>query len=153
MNYVQHMKSLWSGPAWHGPDINEMLDGVDASLAGRRPHEDLRTIAEFVYHMIAWRTFAIEMLKGNYDYRIEVNSETDWKVIEGCSDEDWQELRSLLSDSQDTLLKLLENVSSDQLDTQAGDRPYTVRVIIEGVADHDLYHLGQIALIKKLNKK
>lgn len=153
MNYQSHFSQVWTGPAWHGDSITELLDKVSHESAGVRPIEGVHTIAELVHHIITWRQFAIEMLKKNFAYRVEVNSELDWPTIEPCTLEQWKELRDQLQSVQSTLEELLGSTSIEELDTMAGDRPYTVRVIIEGVSDHDMYHCGQIALVNKLINK
>lgn len=150
MNYKDHFSQVWTGPAWHGDSITELLEPVSAEMAGIRPVPELHTIAELVHHIITWRQFAIEMLQKNFAYRVEVNSELDWPTIEPCSEDHWKGLRSQLETAQSRLEGLLGTISNAELDTVAGDRPYTVRVIIEGVSDHDMYHCGQIALVKKL---
>ena len=150
MANTNHMKSVWQGQAWHGASITEILKGIAAQQAGMRPSPNVHTIAELVHHMTAWRDFTINMLNGNFEYKVVVNGEIDWPVIESCSEDDWKGLKERLQRSQETLESLIGSATDDQLDQPAGNRPFPVRVVVEGVTDHDMYHGGQIMLIKKL---
>ena len=150
MANTDHFKSVWQGPAWHGASVTEILKSVTAEQAGTRPSKQLHTIAELVHHMTTWRDFTINMLQGNFAHKVIIDGEDDWPVIESCSEEDWKGLKDRLKVSQETLLSLIEIATDLQLDHPAGARPFSVRVVVEGITDHDMYHSGQIVLIKKL---
>jgi len=150
MKPVDRYRHSYEGPAWHGPDTSEILKGVTAEQAAARPIPGAHTIAELVAHITTWRDFAIHILRGEFDYRVEIGSDADWRPSDGLTAEGWEQIKDRLQRTQEDLLDLLEQASDDILDQQAGDRPFTVRVIIDGVIDHDIYHGGQMVLLKKM---
>ena len=150
MKPVDRLRHSYEGPAWHGPDTKEILNGITAEQAAARPIPNAHTIAELVAHMTTWRDFAIHMLRGEFDYRVEIGSDADWRTSDGLTAEGWEQIKERLHHTQGELLELLEGTPDDVLDQLAGDRPFTLRVIVDGVVDHDTYHGGQIVLLKKL---
>lgn len=144
------LRRVYAGDAWHGANTTAILDGITAEMAMQRPLPKMHTIAELVAHLITWREFGVRVLSGDVDYRVEVNSDVDWPTFTELSDEAWQVMRTKLDDTQERMVHLLETMTDEELDAPAGWRPFSFRVIAEGVIDHDIYHGGQIALIKKL---
>ena len=152
MTPSERFRHNFDGPAWHGPDTNEILAGITATQAVARPIPNAHTIAELVSHMIAWRDFGARMLRGEYEHKIEINGPVDWAPQDGLTDDGWEALKGELRRSQDEILGLLETATDADLDHPAGDRPFSVRVVVDGVVDHDIYHGGQIVMLKKLVK-
>lgn len=147
---IQHIQTLfdqtYNGPAWHGPSVKEVIKEVtffEALKSTDRSHN----IAEIVIHMIAWRNFLINKLKGQENY--DVSDEENFQKIESISKEEWEALKNQLEDSQNELQDLLSKVNDDILKEKIGMRNYNYYVLMHGVIQHDLYHLGQIVLIKK----
>jgi len=89
------------------------------------------------------------MIERDYNYRIELNSPVDWPVISDIDNEGWIALKAQLEQNTGELVRMFGSLTQDQLDEQLGDRPFSLRVVVEGVIDHDLYHCGQIAYVKK----
>lgn len=150
MKLIDRYRHSYEGPAWHGPDTMEILKGVTSEQAAARPIPNAHTIAELVAHITTWRDFAIHILRGDFDYRVEIGSDADWRTSDGLTTEEWELIKERLQRSQIELVELLEQTRDDVLDQQAGDRPFTVRVIVDGVIDHDIYHGGQMVLLKKM---
>lgn len=144
------LQRVYDGDAWHGLSTMALLKDVTADMAMQRPLPNMHTIAELVAHMITWREFGVRVLSGDVDYRVEVNSTSDWPEFTDLTDEAWHAMLAKLADTQDRMLPLLKTMTDEQLDAPAGWRPFSFRVIAEGVIDHDIYHGGQIAMVKKL---
>ena len=152
MTLGERLHHGFEGPAWHGNATLELLKGLTADVATARPHPSVHTIAELVAHMISWRRFAIQMLERNFEYRIQIDSTIDWPDVSTLSQSEWEVLIQELVHSQSRILKLLSSWTTEELNAPAGDRPFSVAVIVHGVADHDIYHGGQIALTLKMKK-
>lgn len=128
--------------AWHGPAVLEALDGLNAKQANQRLG-DSHSILELVAHMTAWRNFVCEKLEGNADYDI-VSDEMNFP-----KGKTWTETLKELKKSQQRLLKTLENTPVERLEEVVPGRPFKFRIMLHGIIHHDLYHTGQIVLIKK----
>lgn len=107
------------------------------------------SVAQLVQHITNWRVFAIEKLKGNAQYDIELNSTSDWpdRIIDSKSE--WQLLLKQLDETQQTIIALLGSKDDDFLKEQVPGRNYSYAFLLEGIVQHDVYHLGQIGIVAK----
>jgi uncharacterized damage-inducible protein DinB len=129
--------------AWHGLAVMEVLNSMDERIVYKK-FNSTHSIIELVAHMTAWRTFVIEELSGNIEYK--VSEEMNFPVIKS-----WQEAVDGLVASQEKLLTSLEKFPDERLSEVVPNRPYKFFTILHGIVHHDLYHLGQIVLIKKIH--
>lgn len=127
--------------AWHGPAVLEALEGVTATQAAHRIGTT-HSILELVTHMTAWRIFVCEKLEGNAAY--DVNDEMNFPTKGN-----WSQAVEELKKSQIRLLKLLKVTPVERLEEVVPGRAFKFHVMLHGVVHHDLYHTGQIALLKK----
>lgn len=134
---------------WYGSSVMKILAEVDHTQVHRR-HGQAHTIAELVLHMISWRDFVTHRLKG--DNSFEVSDDLNFpKPKEGSKA--WEASLSGLQASQDRLLGALKNFPEENLGelVPASSQRYTYYTLIHGVIHHDVYHLGQIAILNKIN--
>src|SRR5262245_15192971 len=80
------LEKALEGEAWHGPSWREVVQGVSATDAGRRPVSDAHSIAEIVLHVTNWHEVAKKRLDGETP---EVTPEQDWPVASFASDREW----------------------------------------------------------------
>ena len=106
-------------------------------------------MVELVKHVTAWRIFALEKLRGNTGYDI-ATPEQDWPPTGTITETRWQQILSELSASQRQLLETLSLVDDEKLLETVPGREYDFYFLLHGVIQHDLYHLGQMALLKKI---
>ena len=137
----QNLIEIYDGDAWHGPNIMSVVSKIDVS------HKDARvgnghSIVEIVMHMVAWRKFVTERLKGNNDFDID-----DQNNFPSMSD--WQKAKVELKKSQDALLDALGQFDPAKLSQTVPTRKNSFQKILHGIIHHDLYHLGQISMIIK----
>jgi uncharacterized damage-inducible protein DinB len=150
MNKIERIKKLliasYDGQSWHGPNITKTLASVPLEkISNRLPNS--HSIIELVYHMTAWRKFVIEQVKENLDYR--VSDEANFKSFPNPSQADWEEVLKALEDNQQAFLAALDVLDEARLYEQIPGRFYDLGFLIHSGMHHDLYHLGQIVLLKK----
>ena len=147
---IQNIKTLfdetYNGPAWSGPAVKEVLKEVSHEDALKKIGES-HNIAEIVFHMIAWRNFLINKLKGEESY--DVLDEENFQKIDTISENEWTKLKDRLETSQKIMQELLSKTDDNLLSKKVALRKYTYYILMHGVIQHDLYHLGQIVLIEK----
>lgn len=131
---VDQLERAYRGEAWHGPSIRAVLDGVDAEAASARPIANAHTIGELVAHILAWEKEALARLAGTG--RDDLPPAEDWP--EGAAA--WRELLEELDVVHERLSVAI---------SECPDPGTTVYVLLHGVIQHNLYHAGQIALLKK----
>ena len=143
------LRAAYDGSPWYGDSVTEILDGVSAADAAGHPVSDAHSIWELVLHMAHWRRVALEALAGQSiaDYGADVAG--DWRTPEKISEEAWAEARDELRRTQDELLAALATTGDERLEQTVPGREYPFYVLLHGVVQHDVYHAGQIAILKK----
>ena len=140
----EQLKFAFEGEAWHGPSVLEVLANVDARTAAARPLPDAHSIWELVLHMATWEAVVTARLRGG---KLEVTPEIDWPPVTDTSEASWQAARAALVSGHEALRAGLEGLDDSRLSEQIG--PRTLYHLLHGVIQHDLYHAGQIAVLKK----
>jgi uncharacterized damage-inducible protein DinB len=141
------------GP-WHGSSVADILADVDASLATQRPVDGAHTIWEIVLHMTGWVREVVRRLGGAPP---GVPPEGDWPPVGPASADAWQRTRADLAAAHEELLAALARFSPAHLyDTiqapgAAPQDAVTFYQTVHGLVQHDAYHAGQIALLKRAN--
>lgn len=141
---IQQLEEVYDGKPWYGTAVKPSLAKVNPALAKESLLPNKKNIAKILRHMVAWRQYLIEHIKGNQSYRIEINSPVDWPPVEGLS---WAELVQELETSQTQLLQLLSQQEDAWLQQTVDGKKYSFLVLVEGIIQHDVYHLGQINLL------
>ena len=129
---------------WYGSSVMEILKTVNPLIVNQRIGET-HSIAELVEHMISWRTFATKRLQGEEAF--QVNDATNFP-----SSHTWEDTLKRLHQSQEELLKATKQFPEERLNelVPGNQFRYTYYTLLHGIIQHDVYHLGQIALLKKV---
>jgi uncharacterized damage-inducible protein DinB len=145
---IDLLQRTYAGNAWHGSNIQTILADVSAKQASLKPITTAHSIWELVLHLTQWRTFAWQKIAGDPQFDI-TTPETDWPPVADSSQEAWQTALQQLDKSQEKLVEALYKFSDANLSQIVPGRDYTYYVLLHGIIQHDLYHTGQIALLKK----
>ena len=140
------LQNTFDGAAWHGASIMEVVEKITVKQAFH-PSAHIHRICELVQHIIAWRIFAIKRLEGDAQY--EVSQFDDWKTFNNPNEATWVKIKEDLVASQNNLLSALHNFSDDRLNEEVERKAYDYYTLVHGVIQHDLYHLGEIALLAR----
>lgn len=135
-----------AGDAWHGPSLNELLDGVTSEDAIKRPIASAHNIWELVLHMTSWANIARRRLTGG---QVEAGEGEDWPVPGPVSETTWAAARAALVESHERLREVVAGLSDDELTRNVPQGERSVANMLHGVTQHDAYHGGQIAILKK----
>lgn len=140
---IRQLQKTFDKHAWHGPAVTEVLADVDQELAlARLPGS--HSIVELVNHMTAWRMHVISRMSGDLGYTVG-------EAENFPADTDWNAALHKLNKSQELLLKELSSFPESRLTelVPQASHKYTFNTMLHGIIHHDLYHIGQIVLIKK----
>lgn len=151
MSEIQRISQLfqraYGGSSWHGPSVRDLLSDVSADEAARRPVPGAHTIWELTRHIVAWQDFVSSALEGG---PVEDPPETvNWPPTANVSAEAWREALDELRLSQKRLREAIEAWPPERLDDLVPNKTYPYWQMLYGVVHHDLYHAGQIALLKR----
>jgi uncharacterized damage-inducible protein DinB len=140
------LRRAFEGDAWHGPGVLELLENVTASQAAARPIAGAHSIWELVVHIQAWEGACRRRLQGD---RAELPDEEDWTVINDTSDEAWEKTLNGLREGNQRLREAIAAVDDARLDEPILEGMRSIYTTLHGAVQHDLYHAGQIAILKK----
>ena len=148
---VKEYKEIFEGEPWHGEALLNTLEGISFQLVNYKPREDFHSIAELLNHLLAWRKFVLEKLHGNQEYDIEINSPQDWEQhIRLESLKEWRKLIEEVKSSQQEIEKTLSGKKDEWLLQYTPGKNYSNEYMMMGIIHHDVYHAGQIRLIRKM---
>jgi uncharacterized damage-inducible protein DinB len=151
MSETKRIKSLlrraYQGTAWHGPSVCEVLEGVTAAQAAAHPIPGAHSIWEIVLHIAVWERAANK--RANEWKVVNVSDEEDWPAVTDTSDTAWAAALEELEVTNRTLRETIETLDDSALDRMVEGAPYNAYFMLHGAIQHDLYHAGQIALLKK----
>jgi len=137
----KQLARTYSGDPWHGPSLRSILEGIDGAQANARPISDAHSIAELAAHILSWREETLRRLEGKGG---DVPAAGDFpEPLE------WSELLARLDRSHDALTKAVAALDDGILDEKVKGRRESYYVLLQGIIHHDLYHAGQIAILKK----
>ena len=150
---ADQLQRAFYADAWCGPSLMETLEGVRAAQAAARPLARAHSIWEIVLHVSGWKRTVRQRLEG---LAVRLPEEGDWPLVAETSERSWQEALSKLKARHDALLAAVRGLDEARLEdvlitessreTGGGVSCY---VTLHGAAQHDLYHGGQISLLKK----
>jgi hypothetical protein len=142
------LKSIDEGPAWHGPALRALLDDVTAEQALARPIPGAHSIWELTLHMNAWLQYTVDVLGGSEG--AFTNSHRDWPPVPAKADPAaWEKARREIGGVIQQARELIVHCDEARLRETVPGRDFPLKVLLHGVVHHTLYHMGQIALIKR----
>jgi uncharacterized damage-inducible protein DinB len=140
------LKRAFEGGAWHGPSVQEVLKDVTSTQAAARPIPGAHTIWEIALHIAAWEGAGRRRLSGD---RAQLPNEEDWPAVTDTSERAWKDTLALVEKGHRDLRDQIAQLREARLDQPILESMSSVYVTLHGVIQHDLYHAGQIAILKK----
>jgi len=145
---LDQLHRAYEGPAWHGPALREVLAGVTWQTAAQRPIPGAHTIWELVLHLTVWMAVPTRRIAGAEIPTLPANE--DWPAAPEPTESGWHEALDQLAQAQRALESEVRQLPDDRLREKVlGEVPYSIYTMLHGVVQHNLYHAGQIALLKK----
>lgn len=140
-------RRAFSGEAWYGDSLEEILEGVTAEEAGARPFPGAHNIWELVLHV----TFTEEIMRLRIEgERAEFSDGEDFPPVRDASEAAWGATLEALADSHRKLSDTISRLSEAELDEKVLGRDHSKYFLLHGLIQHAVYHAGQIALLKKM---
>lgn len=148
------IRRSYRGPAWHGPALLETLAELTPAEALRHVAEGAHSAAELLLHCLAW-TEEVTRRLGGADAALPARG--DWPPAAALDDAGWDALREELAQAADELDRALAAFPADRLREKVGGQVHDpplgsgIRfdVMLHGLAQHNAYHGGQVALLKR----
>jgi uncharacterized damage-inducible protein DinB len=143
----QQLRTTLEGGSWHGSAVLELLAGVTPEQASARPIPGAHTIWELVLHLSGAYRLVRRRMKG--DER-PLSPEEDWPAVPNVSPSTWRHAIDTLRKLNAEMRRALLTFPAERLDEPlVSTAPYSAYAQFIGLTQHDLYHAGQIALLKR----
>ena len=148
----EELRRSLHGPAWHGPALLEVLCDVSPREAQERPVASAHSIADLAFHALAWMEEVTRRLGGTQP---ALPARGDWPSDDTALPT--VEAVRLLRTAGEALDASLATFPAAQLDALVGGGERDAAAgtgvsyadMLHGLAQHNAYHGGQIALLKR----
>jgi hypothetical protein len=147
---LRMLDQAYNRKAWHGPNLRGSVRGLTAHQAGWRPHPKRHSIAEIVVHAAYWKYAVRRRLRGDKRGSFALKGSNWFLLPEPLTDAAWREQVALLETEHQILRAAILALPPDQLHQRSAGSKVRNATMIYGIAAHDLYHTGQIQLLKRL---
>jgi uncharacterized damage-inducible protein DinB len=146
---ADQIRRAFEGEAWHGDSVLELLDGVDTKTAAAHPIKGAHSIWELVLHITAWDDAVRRRTGGT---AVTLKDEQNFPPVKDTSAAAWREAIEHAKRTHDELVKAVAAFPDSRLQGQVPGKTenyYNFFYMFSGIVQHELYHAGQIALLKK----
>ena len=146
---ADQIRRAFGGEAWHGDSVLEILEDIGAKTAAAKPVPDAHSIWEILLHIAAWDDAIIRRAHGK---AVKLSDAENFPPISDTSEGAWQAAISKVKTKHDELVKTVATFPDSRLAEQVPGKTesyYNFYYMFSGIVQHELYHAGQIALLKK----
>jgi uncharacterized damage-inducible protein DinB len=151
---IEMINEAYARQAWHGPNLKGCVRGVSAKQAAWRPAKERHNIWEIVVHAAYWKYAVRRRLLGENRGSFPLKGSNWFKrpdtVPETMDEKAWRADIALLEEMHQTMCAAIQSLDPKELLKKSAGSKYTNARLIYGIACHDIYHAGQIQLLKRL---
>jgi len=143
------IRRAFEGDAWHGDSVLELLADVDAKTAAAHPIQKAHSIWELILHIAAWDDAVRRRTGGK---AVSLSAKQNFPPVTDASEAAWRKALDYLKHTHDELVKAVAAFPDSRLQEQVPGKTakyYNFFYMFSGIVQHELYHAGQIALLKK----
>jgi uncharacterized damage-inducible protein DinB len=143
---ADQLRRAFYGDAWHGPAVLELLEDVAAETAAAKPIRNVHSIWELVLHIAAWDRAACRRLAGE---KSQPTVDANFPPVTKVSAAAWRKAVADTKRAHDAFVKTVAALPDARLRDRVPGKRYDFYHMLHGLAQHELYHAGQIAILTK----
>jgi len=143
---ADQLRRAFEGDAWHGPALLELLKDLDAKKAAAKPVRNVHSSWELLLHIAAWDRATLRRLAGEV---CQPEGAENFPPVTDTTDAAWRKAARDAKQIHDTLVKTVGALPVSRLSERVPGKDYDFYHLLHGVVQHELYHAGQIAILKK----
>jgi len=144
---ADQLRRAFYGSAWHGPALLELLQDVDAAAAAAKPLPKVHSIWELVLHVAAWDEAGLRRLSRE---KWQPTGPANFPPVTKATEAAWRKAVAATKRRHDRLVKTVAALPDSRLGDRVPGKRYDFYHMLHGIAQHELYHAGQIAILKKV---
>ena len=147
---LHNLRRAFDQRSWHGPNLMGSIRGLKNDEAAWRPQPERHNIWEYIVHAAYWKYRIIRLLdEHNKDAFTLPGSNFFERPVEPTKNALKQDVQ-LLVDWHQRLLTTVESFAPVALTEHTGRSEFSNLDLMLGAAAHDVYHAGQIRLIRRM---
>lgn len=146
---IRNLQNVLSGEPWYGKSVFKILEEVDPAIVYKKPNKNSHSLIELLYHSLTWAEFTLKSLEKAEEKDITAIEKMNWREI-NLSDHSWEKGLAEFKQVHEMIIQLLNEKEDAFLSEMVDHRKFNFRFLLNGLIQHDIYHLGQIAYIKNL---
>jgi uncharacterized damage-inducible protein DinB len=143
---ADQLRRAFDGSAWHGPALLALLEDVDAATAAAKPFENVHSIWELVLHIAAWDGAVHRRIGGS---KAQLKGRDNFPPVPRPTEANWGQAMAGVALVHEVLVNTVESLPDSRLWERVPGKKYDFYHMLHGVVQHELYHAGQIAILKK----
>ena len=145
---IRNLQRVNSGQPWYGRSVYELLEEVKPDKVFEKPGRDGHSMIELLYHLVTWTELCLRRVQGLKDEDPKEVEKLDWRQI-NPSQHNWKKGLIAFKSANDQVIELLSTKNDDFLKEIVEYREFNFRFMLNGLIQHHIYHIGQIAYIEK----
>lgn len=143
----------YTAPSWHGTPLKGTLRGLTARAALWRPGPKRHCIWDLVLHTAYWKCMVRRRLLRDPEISFPRDG-ANWPALPARPDAAaWKRDRALLDEQHRLLRRAIAGISAKDLGRRGWHSKWPIKAEIYGIASHDLYHAGQVQMLKRLMRR
>jgi hypothetical protein len=147
---VCQLDQAYDQKSWHGPNLRGSLRGLELAVAAYRPAPERHCIWEQVVHAAYWKYVVRRRLLREKRGSFPLKGSNWFARPVTLSAAAWQEDVALLEQTHRSLRAAIAALSPAALEQTPAGSTVSNFQLVSGIIAHDLYHAGQIQLLKRL---
>jgi len=146
---ADQIRRAFEGTAWHGDSMLELLAGVNAKTAAAKPIKGAHSIWELLLHIAAWDDAVRRHIGGE---AADLSDEQNFPPVKDVSEAAWRQAVESVKQTHNELIKAVAVFPDARLQDPVPGKTenyYNFFYLFSGIVQHEIYHAGQISLLKK----
>ena len=144
---VSDFQNVLNGDPWYGKPVYLILEEVDEKVACQKISANKHACIELLYHLISWSGFTLASLQKD-DKAAAVYESLNFRKID-IAIHHWKKGVAEFKAINKTIIQMLKKMDDAILEQIVPNRKYDYCYLLNGLIQHHIYHIGQIAFICK----
>jgi uncharacterized damage-inducible protein DinB len=146
---ITRLDNTLNGEPWFGRSAHSLLQEIDPDQVFRKTGNSGHSLADLLWHMINWAQFTLDRLEKKQEPDMAAFESLDWRTIDSKI-HSWEKGLKEFNAVCNKIITRLKTKEDAFLEEQVDYRSYNFQFLLNGLIEHTIYHLGQIAYVNKL---
>lgn len=146
---IKSFEDTLNAHPWFGRAVYEILGEADESKVYTKPNGTEHSMIELLWHMNTWAEFALGSIENRSVDEMKAIEASDWREIDPKT-HTWKKGLEQLKSTHKKIAELLSQKDDSFLGEIVPLRKFNFRYMLNGLIQHNIYHLGQVAYVKKM---